>query len=246
MLDNSKWSKANERFVVWVERAIVKDAISSGYSVIVDNTGFSEKHKNFYKELANEFDAKFEEKFFEIDPKEAIKRDLERPNSVGSDVIMSMYNKYLKPKSAVYEPNTDKPRAIVLDIDGTLAHMNGKRRPYDWDKVMVDDVDEVIKGISEHYKNTHSIILLSGRDGESEELTRKWLKKHDVYCDALYMRKAGDGRKDTIVKKEMFLELVHPNYNVEFIVDDRPSVCRMWREEIGLKVLQVGDPHIEF
>jgi hypothetical protein len=60
------------------------------------------------------------------------------------------------------------------------------------------------------------------------------------------MRKAGDGRKDTIVKKEMFLELVHPNYNVEFIVDDRPSVCRMWREEIGLKVLQVGDPHIEF
>ena len=159
---------------------------------------------------------------------------------------MSMYNKYLKPKSAVYEPNTDKPRAIVLDIDGTLAHMNGKRRPYDWDKVMVDDVDEVIKGISEHYKNTHSIILLSGRDGESEELTRKWLKKHDVYCDALYMRKAGDGRKDTIVKKEMFLELVHPNYNVEFIVDDRPSVCRMWREEIGLKVLQVGDPHIEF
>ena len=34
-------------------------------------------------------------------------------------------------------------------------------------------------------------------------------------------------------------------YNVEFVVDDRPSVCRQWHD-MGLKVLRVGNPYIEF
>ncbi len=52
-------------------------------------------------------------------------------------------------------------------------------------------------------------------------------------------------RKDTIVKEEIFWRDIADNYNVQFVIDDRPSVARMWRE-LGLKVFQVGDPHIEF
>lgn len=52
-------------------------------------------------------------------------------------------------------------------------------------------------------------------------------------------------RKDTIIKEELFWKPIADNYNVQFVLDDRLSVCRMWRD-LGIKVLQVGNPHIEF
>ena len=69
--------------------------------------------------------------------------------------------------------------------------------------------------------------------------------EHGIGASALFMRAPGDMRKDTIVKEEIFWRDIADNFNVQFVVDDRPSVCRMWRE-LGLKVLQVGNPHIEF
>jgi len=54
----------------------------------------------------------------------------------------------------------------------------------------------------------------------------------------LFMRTTNDSRPDTIVKREIFEEHVKPHYNAEYIIDDRPSVCQMWRD-LGLTVLQV-------
>jgi hypothetical protein len=59
------------------------------------------------------------------------------------------------------------------------------------------------------------------------------------------MRQAGDMRKDSIIKSEIFWENVAPNYDVKMVIDDRPQVTRMWRS-IGLNVLQVGNPYVEF
>ena len=54
------------------------------------------------------------------------------------------------------------------------------------------------------------------------------------------MRKTGDFRKDSIVKKELFDENVRGKYNIEFVLDDRNQVVEMWRS-IGLVCLQVAD-----
>lgn len=48
-----------------------------------------------------------------------------RPDSVGADVIMNMYNRYryqFEPPF-IYTPDTSKPKAVIVDIDGTLAKM---------------------------------------------------------------------------------------------------------------------------
>ena len=54
----------------------------------------------------------------------------------------------------------------------------------------------------------------------------------------LVMRKTGDYRKDSIVKREMFEEHIEGKYNVLFVLDDRNQVVDMWRKELGLTCLQ--------
>ncbi len=53
------------------------------------------------------------------------------------------------------------------------------------------------------------------------------------------MRKTGDKRDDTIVKKELF-DSFKNDYYVEYVIDDRPKVVRMWRS-LGLFTFQVND-----
>jgi len=52
------------------------------------------------------------------------------------------------------------------------------------------------------------------------------------------MRKAGDNRKDSIVKYEILQELIK-EYYIEYVFDDRDQVVKMWREA-GLRCLQVA------
>jgi hypothetical protein len=178
--------------------------------------------------------------FFDVTPEECIERDLKRPNSVGSKVIWQMYNQYLKPPPAAYHPPEDMPPAIICDIDGTLAHMHN-RSPYEWNKVGEDIYDDAVGTILKRFKPGYHIILLSGRDGVCETETIEWLKRYDVPYDQLFMRWPGNMEKDTVIKKRMFEEYIREQYQVEFVLDDRNSVVKMWRDEIGLKVLQVED-----
>ena len=53
------------------------------------------------------------------------------------------------------------------------------------------------------------------------------------------MRKEKDYRADTIVKGEMFDQMLADGYEPTMVFDDRPSVIRMWRT-IGLTVVDVG------
>ena len=68
-----------------------------------------------------------------------------------------------------------------------------------------------------------------------------------IYCSTyekpelrLYMRQINDNRPDIQVKREIFETQIKGNYNVEYVLDDRPSVCRMYRK-LGLTVLQLND-----
>lgn len=55
----------------------------------------------------------------------------------------------------------------------------------------------------------------------------------------LHMRKTGDTRRDSTVKRELYeRHLAHRD--VLCVLDDRDQVVRMWREELGLTCLQVA------
>jgi hypothetical protein len=118
--------------------------------------------------------------------------------------------------------------------------MNGKRGPFEWDRVDVDIADpHLSRMVKVHKAYGDTIILLSGRDGSSEALTREWLEFYGIHCDFLWMRNPGDFRKDSIVKKEIYEAHVIDKYNIVAIYDDRQQVVDMIREDLGLKVFQV-------
>lgn len=131
------------------------------------------------------------------------------------------------------------PTAIIVDVDGTLAHMNS-RSPYDPTKYHEDTIDEVVRDILNRYRSDHAIVVCSGRDDTYSQVTHKWLHDNDVLFDFLFMRPAGDKREDSIVKQEIYDTHIKDKYKVHFVLDDRNRVVSMWRSN-GLKVLQVAD-----
>jgi len=243
MLDNSRWSRANEKFVLKVRDFIVSQALEDGYSVIVDDTNLHPRHEIRLKEIAREKKADFEVKeFTDVPIEECIKRDLKRPNSVGPDVIRQMARQFnLLQKRPVPEHIPDLPTAIICDLDGTLALLNG-RNPYDASDCVNDllnrPVAQLLKTICRSRPEV-KILLVSGREQKYMHQTWDWLEKHDIPYDYLFMRCTGDTRKDAIIKREIYDYYIRNQFNVWFVLDDRRQVVEMWRDELGLPVFQV-------
>lgn len=233
------FSKNKEEIVLEVRDTFVRKGLKEGKTVIVDDTNFHPKHLIDLSNIAIEEKAPFEIKAFDTPYQECIRRDLQRANPVGKKVIMQMYNQYIKKDVPVIEFIQGLEQAIIVDIDGTLAHMTG-RSPYDESKVIEDKVDLYIKYLVKLLDRDHVIIIVSGRHVSCIEDTVSWLCKNDIPYRHLYMRKAGDDRKDYIIKKEIYEEHIKDKFNINFVLDDRDQVVQMWREQ-GLKTLQVAE-----
>jgi hypothetical protein len=54
------------------------------------------------------------------------------------------------------------------------------------------------------------------------------------------MRRAGDRRKDTVVKREIYERHIAGHYTVRVVFDDRDQVVRLWRDELNLPCFQVA------
>jgi phosphatidate phosphatase APP1 len=139
-------------------------------------------------------------------------------------------------------------QTVIVDIDGTLAdishrrhHIEGKRKRWGkFFKAMDKDlpIPEVAARVRQLNQN-HTIILVSGRPEEYRTQTEQWLKKHQIPYQQLYMRQSGDFRPDDVVKQEI-LDKHLKKEDIKLVIDDRPRVIRMWREN-GLEVEDVGD-----
>ena len=152
-------------------------------------------------------------------------------------------------------------RAIVFDIDGTLADLThrlhfirgtGSPDYRAFFKACVDDapINEVIvinhalRSYQRHIEDTanetsFAIVVASGRSDEVRAETAEWLSAHFVAYDALYMRKAGDTRSDVVIKQEILEQMRADGYEPSLVFDDRQRVVDMWREN-GIRVAQVA------
>ena len=261
-LESQGWSRANkddirkmffpdythkdEKDVVEIEDAEIIAELRDGKNVVVDDTNFAPKHQQRLEKIAKDMNADFEVLFIDTPLEECIKRNKKRPNSVPLEVIMNMYRQYIAPlREKAIEYNDNLEEAILVDVDGTLAHICD-RDPYDASRAMGDSLDDAVSNIvNMAYGHGYKVIVLTGRHSGHLRVTTEWLEEKGVNYDEIFCRDEGDDRPDYIVKRELFEANIRDKYNVKYVIDDRPSVCRMWRS-IGLKVLQVGDPHVEF
>ena len=246
-----------ENVITLAQDAMIETSLRAGKDVIVDNTNIEWKYVKALAKIANRVGAKVEIKVFDVTSSVAMARAQDRARRGGREVsptvilkqhqrLQGTKDKTLDPVfvPAPYEGTPGKPKAFLVDIDGTLAHMKD-RSPYDWKRVIEDDVDEVISEVvfrlGESFKtwDTLHVIVMSGRDASCRDETLEWLYFHEIPFDYLLMRPEKDMRSDNIVKAELFDTYVRDNFDVKFVLDDRQQVVDMWRA-MGLTCLQVA------
>ena len=136
-----------------------------------------------------------------------------------------------------------KERAIIVDLDGTLAdcdhrvHLveNKKREDVNWPEFYQGmDQDklnswclEIMEAMGD--KGVKSIII-TGRPSNYKDLTVSWLETHSISYAELYMRDQDDYRDDALIKKDLYQKHVENSYDIAFVLDDRKSVVKMWRD----------------
>ena len=255
MLDNDRFDFQNEKFVLKMRDKIVESALRGGFDVIVDDTNFPVGGKHFKRmcEIAQKVgNVRVIEKYFDITLKEALQRNRNSDrNPVPDDVVKTTYEKHVKNKSFTcqdlffgqiekIEYDYDLPDCVIFDVDGTLAHMNGKRGPFEWHNVDKDDPDENIRMLNMIMNESYvEVIIMTGRDGVALEKTKRWLIDNGIAYDKIFIRDAGDGRKDSIIKREIYESEIKDKYNVIAIFDDRQQVIDLWRS-LGLTACQVN------
>jgi len=239
----------------WKDEKIVNDLVHDALTqyaswkrnIIIADTNLKEGFRVDLISRLEDMGYEVEVKDFPMTLEEAWRRDAGRPDGVGHDVIfkqMEQWHEYVGRKK--YVGDMMLPVAVIFDVDGTLAHMNGKRGPFEWDKVDLDDVDHVVKAMFNGFRAIeYKMIVMSGRDGVCFEKTSNWLADNDIFFDEMFMRAPNDMRKDAEIKEELFWAHVAHKYNVVAVVDDRPVMCRRWME-LGIKVINVGNPYKEF
>lgn len=242
MLHAGAHSKGTESQIVLARDSLVSTFLKSGVDVIVDDTNLVPFHEQRLREIAHKHQADFHvQDFCDVPLEECIKRDALRNASVGEQVIRDMYQQHLggTASSSWVASTSTRPEVVLVDIDGTVAIMND-RSPFDWHRVGEDTPNDVVIAVVRALsRNGKRIVFMSGRDGSCREETIKWLSRHVVEAPELYMREAGDSRKDSIVKQELYERHIKPSYNVFVVLDDRNQVVDMWRS-LGLVCLQVA------
>lgn len=245
MLHSDLYSSEREGFILAIRNNILRHSMEKGFNVIIDDTNLNPIHETQIRNIVDAFNKgknkedqyKLQIKLFETSVNECIKRDLKREKSVGEKVIRSMYNKFIK-QSATLIQDPKLPKAIICDLDGTLALLNG-RDPYDASSCENDGINIPVKEILDSFKESRKIIFVSGREDKFLDQTLKFLDKAEFRQPLIYMRKSGDFRDDRIVKEEIFDTFINGKYFIDFILDDRTKVVEMWRDK-GLTCLQVN------
>jgi predicted kinase len=255
-----------EKIITKIEESYIINLVKH-HDIILDNTFSKISYlkdliKIIVKSKTKDVKLKFVD-FSDVPIETLLQRLQNRERKVPEDVIKKMHNRCKQnwkefnkiifdfnnnlgvtsnTEEIIYQiPSGKNYNGIIVDIDGTLSHSGGLRTPFEYHKVIDDKIDEIIRHIIVVYRSLgYQIIVVSGREDSCYEMTRDWLNKHGVPYDYMYMRKSGDFRKDSIVKKEIYEKYIKDNFNIIFCLDDRNQVVDMWRS-IGIKCLQVQE-----
>lgn len=137
-----------------------------------------------------------------------------------------------------------RKQTVIVDLDGTIS-TKGDRGWYEYTKVLGDSpIENVISLVRMLHSNGVKVVFCTGREDSCMKQSIEWIRKHVFMTDLapveIYMRPSGDRRPDFVVKKELYYNNIEPRHDVWFVLDDRSSVVKMWRE-IGLICLQVAE-----
>lgn len=263
-IQQSEDTVGTERAIQAMRDAIITSLLKRNIDVVCDDTNLPQRAARDLRRLAILAGAEFEVwDMTDVTLETCLYRNTTRSarEFVPEDRIQEMWDKFVRPlkgkpfpfpeeptsadsdaEVVPYVPVPGAPRAVMVDVDGTIALMVG-RSPYDATRVHEDQPNQpVIEAVKLFIAARYQVIFCSGRSDECFAETVAWISKefpelgNDII---LWMRKAGDGRKDSIVKSELFDQHIRNRWDVRYVFDDRDQVVDMWRD-MGLVVFQVA------
>jgi predicted kinase len=244
----------------------VRQIVESGRDVIVDNTHLSTRFPSSVRDELGDGHHYQIKDFTDVPLETCILRDRYRAEAdphayVGRDAVAKMHAKGVTLRARFggpgmplwadelnqsdgiepYEPDKRLPKALIVDIDGTLAlHVN--RGPYDTSRYETDELERrlarILSDLHDIAADGYYLLLLTGRYEEHRAVTSSWLSDNRFSYDELHMRSDGDHRRDNVIKLELFDKHVRDRFNVIAAFDDRDRVVRLWRR-LGLLTCQV-------
>lgn len=256
MLHFDNFTGKNEGMTRDAARVLALHFLQQGKNVIIDDTNLNPGTLQSWKDLAKGADAKIQHEVMTTSIQDCIERDAAREKKVGRSVIVNMAL-----KAGMY-PHKERG-FVVCDIDGTIAdikhrlhfvkppnthlHTEGAIEGLDFKKDWKsffeaspsDPVRHDTLGLLANALGTdHEIIFVTARPETYRKQTEEWIQRHVPGYTTIIMRAAHDKRPDTEVKKDIYEQYLK-HYHVFYVIDDRPAVIRMWREQ-GLEVIDVG------
>lgn len=147
------------------------------------------------------------------------------------------------------------PWVVICDLDGTLALKHPDRDIHDASTCDQDLPNgPVVDVLLAMWLKHNELVFVTCRSERYREQTEAFIGKYltcpsDKFtCSrpdympiphALIMKSAGDDRPDEDIKKEMYETRIRGLANVRCVLEDMPSVVKMYRD-LGLFVFDVG------
>lgn len=249
--------KIDEDVITAAEDAAVAQCLSNGKDCIVDDTSIKWQYVRRLAAIGDRYNAEVELKVFDTPLDQCLKNNQTRymvgGREVPESVIREQYKRFQANKNKQLEKYEWLPYIVppdadtyIFDLDGCLAHNNGHRGHYEYDKVIDDAPHKHVVAMAKALWDAgYKIVIMSGRDESCKQLTEIWLKALGVEFNDLFMRLSGDRRSDEYIKYELFNEHIRDKYKVLAAIDDRPRLHRMYRR-LGIPTFTMGNPYIEF
>jgi len=136
-----------------------------------------------------------------------------------------------------------KPKARILDVDGTLCdvrtvrhHVLRPRDEKDFDSFHAESINCPPNRVALDYavetvRMGMVCVVVTARMEQWYDLTKTWLDRYmPVPYDGPFHRRDGDRRSDRIVKLEI-LRYLRRNYDIRGAIDDNPEVIALWTSQ---------------
>jgi predicted kinase len=274
MFNNSYRDVKNEAVVRLVCRNAVIESLRCGFSVVVDNTALTERAQESWRNLAKEERVKFEiVDFRKVSVDTCINRDKLRQGHahVSAPVIWNMALKSglmkfderpivivdvdgtLADHEGIRSPydehkvHLDTPHEVIVKWVNNLTSWGDYclKCFKSWRTDEYTPIDPCTCQESSPAPD-YQVVIVSGRSTLCSVSTYNWLASR-IQFSAIFMRNRGDRRPDVQVKQEILNRIlsVVPKEQIKFVLDDRPCVVRMWKEN-GLTVYPVRGAVEEF
>jgi predicted secreted acid phosphatase len=143
-----------------------------------------------------------------------------------------------------------KPKALICDLDNTLCdakHRMALFHQRQWDKfeaaIPLDTPNEMVGHFLKFARmRGWKVLFVSGRSAEARTDTIMWLMEHYPGFETfpIYLRARADERPDYQVKRDIYLNQIKPDFDVQLVLDDRTMVVQEWRR-LGLECWQVAE-----